>query len=55
MLVPPMSMVMKSGMPHERATFVAPTTPPAGPEKKVLIGTRRRVCGETSPPLDWIM
>ena len=43
---------MKSGMPAAAPTKHAWLTPPAGPEKMVLIGSRRAVSVVIMPPLE---
>ena len=50
--VPPMSYVMKSRTPATSPTKQAWLTPPAGPEKIVLIGRRRAVSVVIMPPLE---
>jgi hypothetical protein len=50
--VPPMSYVMKSRTSAAPPTWQAWLTPPAGPEKIVLMGRRRAVSVVIMPPLE---
>src|SRR5579885_3607219 len=52
--VPPMSNVMMSSIPAPRAACVAPTTPPAGPERIVRTGSSAATRAEMLPPDDCI-
>ena len=53
--VPPMSKVMLSEKPESAATFMAPTTPVAGPESTVRTACSRAVANDMTPPFDWVM
>src|SRR5882757_3288089 len=52
--VPPMSKVMTLSMPANSAAYAAPVTPPAGPDKIVVTGSRAAFAAEITPPLDCI-
>ena len=52
--VPPMSNVMISSNPAALAACVAPTTPPAGPERIVRTGSSDAARAEMLPPDDCI-
>jgi len=54
-LVPPTSMVITEGRAPALASWIAPTTPAAGPERAVRTGNWRAVAGAISPPFDWLM
>ncbi len=53
-LVPPMSTVIRSSIPHAAATARAPTTPAAGPDSAVSAGALRIACAPATPPFDCI-
>src|SRR4029453_5454890 len=50
LLVPPMSSEMKSVIPDCSAAHCAPTTPPAGPDRKSVTGCCAATAAETMPP-----
>jgi hypothetical protein len=45
---------MMSRMPASEQTRIAPTTPPAGPDKIARTGSAAAVAAETDPPFDCI-
>src|SRR5216683_493391 len=53
--VPPISRVMACLKPEAPATNAAPTTPAAGPERRVRAASRRAVALEIEPPFDCMM
>ena len=54
-LVPPMSKVMMLRCPARLATWMAPLTPPLGPEKSVSIGRSPACSGVMMPPPEFMM
>ncbi len=52
--VPPMSKVIRSGMPTMRPSSCAATTPVEGPERTVRTGSRAACSNPITPPLDCV-
>ena len=51
-VVPPMSNVMIFGSRLARASACAPTTPPAGPDSMMCIGSAAAAASVVRPPFD---
>ena len=50
--VPPMSQVMKSGMPMARISWLAAEMPAAGPDSTVRTGCSRTIAPDSNPPFE---